>query len=56
MLPIAGLIAFYNEKVDLFLDGVQLERPRTHFSKRWPTLTGLAYFARPSTGLSTSPV
>ena len=26
LLPIAGLIAFYNEKVDLFLDGVQLER------------------------------
>jgi uncharacterized protein (DUF427 family) len=26
--PIAGLIAFYNEKVDLFLDGVELERPR----------------------------
>jgi uncharacterized protein (DUF427 family) len=32
LLPIAGLIAFYNEKVDLFLDGQQLERPRTHFS------------------------
>ena len=29
VLPIAGLIAFYNEKVDLFLDGVALERPRT---------------------------
>jgi uncharacterized protein (DUF427 family) len=25
--PIAGRIAFYNEKVDLFLDGVALERP-----------------------------
>jgi uncharacterized protein (DUF427 family) len=25
--PIAGLIAFYNEKVDLFVDGRQLERP-----------------------------
>jgi uncharacterized protein (DUF427 family) len=25
--PIAGRIAFYNEKVDLFLDGVPLERP-----------------------------
>jgi uncharacterized protein (DUF427 family) len=33
VLPIAGLIAFYNEKVDLFLDGVELERPHTHFSK-----------------------
>ena len=32
LLPIAGLVAFYNEKVDIFLDGVQLERPRTHFS------------------------
>jgi uncharacterized protein (DUF427 family) len=30
--PIAGLIAFYNEKIDLFLDGVALERPRTHLS------------------------
>ncbi len=32
LLPIAGLVAFYNEKVDLFVDGVHLERPRTHFS------------------------
>jgi uncharacterized protein (DUF427 family) len=32
VLPIAGLVAFYNEKVDLFLDGVKLERPQTHFS------------------------
>jgi len=30
--PIAGLIAFYNEKVDILLDGVLLERPQTHFS------------------------
>jgi uncharacterized protein (DUF427 family) len=30
--PIAGLIAFYNEKLDVFLDGRALERPRTHFS------------------------
>jgi uncharacterized protein (DUF427 family) len=30
--PIAGLIAFYNEKVDTFLDGTLLERPVTHFS------------------------
>jgi uncharacterized protein (DUF427 family) len=29
---IAGLVAFYNEKVDLFVDGVLLERPSTHFS------------------------
>ncbi len=29
VLPIAGLIAFYNEKVDIDVDGVRLERPRT---------------------------
>jgi len=29
--PIAGLIAFYNEKVDIFVDGQRLERPKTHF-------------------------
>ena len=28
--PIAGLIAFYNEKVDTFLDGRLLDRPVTH--------------------------
>jgi hypothetical protein len=26
------LIAFYNEKVDLIVDGERLERPKTHFS------------------------
>jgi uncharacterized protein (DUF427 family) len=31
--PIAGMIAFYNEKVDVHLDGVLLERPKTHFFK-----------------------
>jgi uncharacterized protein (DUF427 family) len=31
LLPIAGMIAFYNEKVDIFLDGRKLERPKTHF-------------------------
>ena len=31
LLPIAGLIAFYNEKVDTFLDGRLLDRPVTHF-------------------------
>ena len=31
LLPIAGLIAFYNEKVDVTLDGKHLERPVTHF-------------------------
>jgi len=28
---IAGLIAFYNEKLDIFLDGEREERPRTKF-------------------------
>jgi uncharacterized protein (DUF427 family) len=32
LTPIAGLVCFYNEKVDLELDGVQLARPHTHFS------------------------
>ena len=32
LAPIAGLIAFYNEKVDVILDGKQLARPQTHFS------------------------
>jgi uncharacterized protein (DUF427 family) len=30
--PIAGLIAFYNEKVDMFLDDRPLERPQTRSS------------------------
>ncbi|MFN2451644.1 MAG: DUF427 domain-containing protein [Candidatus Dormibacteria bacterium] len=29
LLPIAGLVAFYNEKVDIALDGKLLPRPRT---------------------------
>jgi uncharacterized protein (DUF427 family) len=29
--PIAGMLAFYNEKVDIVLDGVRLDRPKTHF-------------------------
>jgi uncharacterized protein (DUF427 family) len=32
MLPIAGLVAFYNEKVDITLDGQPLRRPTTPFS------------------------
>lgn len=28
---IAGLVAFYNEKVDITVDGVRLARPHTHF-------------------------
>jgi uncharacterized protein (DUF427 family) len=30
--PITGLIAFYNEKVDISIDGERLARPTTHFS------------------------
>ena len=30
--PIAGMVAFYNEKVDITVDGVALARPQTHFS------------------------
>ena len=33
LLPIAGPVSFYNEKVDIFLDGHGLERPTTHFFK-----------------------
>jgi uncharacterized protein (DUF427 family) len=31
-VKIAGLVSFYNEKVDLTLDGVPVARPKTHFS------------------------
>jgi uncharacterized protein (DUF427 family) len=34
LLPIAGMIAFYNEQVDITLDGQCLSRPQTHFSPR----------------------
>jgi uncharacterized protein (DUF427 family) len=30
LLPIAGLVAFYNEKVDVFVDGQPQGRPHTH--------------------------
>jgi uncharacterized protein (DUF427 family) len=33
---IAGLIAFYNEKVDIYLGGEQLDRPHTHFFRTDP--------------------
>jgi len=33
LLPIAGMVAFYNEMTDIFVDGQLLERPRTHFSR-----------------------
>ena len=31
LLPIAGLVAFYNEKTDIDVDDVRLPRARTHF-------------------------
>jgi uncharacterized protein (DUF427 family) len=31
LLPIAGLVAFYNEKLDISIDGRALLRPETHF-------------------------
>jgi uncharacterized protein (DUF427 family) len=31
--PMAGLVAFYNEKIDLDVDGLRLPRARTHFFK-----------------------
>jgi len=31
-LGVAGLVCFYNEKVDIFVDGVLQERPKTPFS------------------------
>ena len=33
LLPIAGLVAFYNEKVDIILDRQPLPQPTTHFFK-----------------------
>jgi uncharacterized protein (DUF427 family) len=33
LIPIAGLVAFYNEKVDVIVDGETLPRPVTHFFK-----------------------
>jgi uncharacterized protein (DUF427 family) len=32
LLAIAGLVSFYNEKVDIAVDGTPLPRPLTHFS------------------------
>ena len=29
--PIARMVAFYNEKLDIIVDGLRLARPRTHF-------------------------
>jgi uncharacterized protein (DUF427 family) len=33
LIPIAGMISFYNEKVDVVLDDERLTRPKTHFFK-----------------------
>jgi uncharacterized protein (DUF427 family) len=33
VLPIAGLVAFYNERVDIVVDGRRIGRPKTHFSR-----------------------
>jgi uncharacterized protein (DUF427 family) len=33
LLPIAGLVAFYDEKVDTYVDGQLRDRPVTHFSR-----------------------
>ena len=30
--PIAGYVAFYNEKLDIYVDGVLEEKPKTVFS------------------------
>jgi uncharacterized protein (DUF427 family) len=30
--PIAGMVAFYNEKLDIFVDGELLSRPHTIFT------------------------
>jgi uncharacterized protein (DUF427 family) len=32
LTPIAGLVAFFNERVDITVDGTALERPTTHYS------------------------
>src|SRR5262249_9212188 len=33
LAPIAGMIAFYNERLDIILDEMLLERPKTPFSR-----------------------
>jgi uncharacterized protein (DUF427 family) len=33
LLPVAGLVAFYDERVDVTIDGVPQERPKTPFSR-----------------------
>jgi uncharacterized protein (DUF427 family) len=34
--PIAGMVAFFNERVDIELDGERQERPLTPWSPQWP--------------------
>ena len=36
LLPITGMVAFYNEKVDTFVDGQPADRPQTHFFRTAP--------------------
>lgn len=31
LVAVTGMVAFYNEKLDIVVDGAQLERPTTHF-------------------------
>jgi hypothetical protein len=33
LTPITGLVSFYNERVDIVVDGEFLPRPSTHFFK-----------------------
>lgn len=33
VLPVAGLVAFYNERLDIVVDGRPVGRPKTHFSR-----------------------
>src|ERR1700756_949775 len=33
LLPVAGLVAFYDEQVDTFINGIERPRPETHFFK-----------------------
>jgi uncharacterized protein (DUF427 family) len=48
VLPIAGMVSFYNEKVDLHVDGQELPRAKTHF---FPSRSD-----RPAHNLAGSPV
>lgn len=43
LLPITGMVAFYNEKVDTFIDGVELPRAVTHFFPSTNTAKGTAH-------------